>query len=56
MLLNGGEYRGKRLLKPATVALMTRNQIGAVDQGMNKFGLGFSIVTAQGAAQSGSIK
>ncbi len=53
MLLNGGEYHGRRLLKPATVALMTQNQIGAVNQGVNKFGLGFSIVTAQGAAQSG---
>ncbi len=53
MLLNGGEYHGRRLLKPETVALMTQNQIGAVNQGVNKFGLGFSIVTAQGAAQSG---
>ena len=53
MLLNGGEYRGRRLLKPETVALMTQNQMGAVRQGNNKFGLGFSIVTAAGAAQSG---
>ena len=53
MLLNGGEYRGRRLLKAETVALMTQNQIGAVNQGVNKFGLGFSIVTAAGAAQSG---
>ena len=53
MLLNGGEYHGRRLLKAETVALMTQNQIGAVMQGVNKFGLGFSIVTAAGAAQSG---
>ncbi|OGX84919.1 serine hydrolase domain-containing protein [Hymenobacter coccineus] len=53
MLLNGGEYRGRRFLKPETVALMTQNQMGAVSQGGNKFGLGFSIVTAAGAAQSG---
>ncbi len=53
MLLNGGEYHGRRLLRPETVALMTQNQIGAVNQGANKFGLGFSIITAPGAAQSG---
>lgn len=53
MLLNGGTYGGHRLLRPATVALMTRNQIGDVNQGLNKFGLGFSIVTPAGAAQTG---
>lgn len=53
MLLNGGTYNGHRLLKPGTVALMTQNQIGDVKQGLNKFGLGFSIVTPAGAAQTG---
>jgi CubicO group peptidase (beta-lactamase class C family) len=53
MLLNGGSYNGQRLLKPSTVALMTQNQIGEVNQGVNKFGLGFSIVTPAGAAQTG---
>ncbi|QJX45729.1 beta-lactamase family protein [Hymenobacter taeanensis] len=53
MMLNEGQYNGKRLLKPATVRLMTSNQIGEVNQGLNKFGLGFSIVTTRGAAQSG---
>ncbi|GAB3236091.1 serine hydrolase domain-containing protein [Hymenobacter seoulensis] len=53
MLLNEGEYRGQRLLKPATVRLITSNQIGSVEQGLNKFGLGFSIITPKGAAQSG---
>jgi CubicO group peptidase (beta-lactamase class C family) len=53
MLLNGGIYNGHRLLKPSTVALMTQNQIGDVNQGLNKFGLGFSIVTPAGAAQTG---
>ncbi|MDO7887354.1 serine hydrolase domain-containing protein [Hymenobacter cheonanensis] len=53
MLLNGGTYGGHRLLKPSTVALMTQNQIGDVTQGLNKFGLGFSIVTPAGAAQTG---
>lgn len=53
MLLNGGTYQGRRLLKPSTVALMTQNQIGDVSQGLNKFGLGFSIVTPAGAAKTG---
>lgn len=53
MLLNGGTYNGHRLLKPTTVQLMTQNQLGEVNQGLNKFGLGFSIVTAKGAAQTG---
>ncbi len=51
MLLNGGEYNGKRILSPATVHLMTVNQIGALNQGSNKFGLGFSITGAQEAAR-----
>ena len=50
MLLSGGSYQGHRLLKPATVALMTQNQIGAVMQGRNKFGLGFGLITPDGAA------
>jgi CubicO group peptidase (beta-lactamase class C family) len=53
MMLNGGTYNGHRLLKPSTVALMTQNQIGDVNQGVNKFGLGFSIVTPAGAAKTG---
>ena len=52
MLLNGGIYNGHRLLKPATVQLMTQNQIGEVNQGLNKFGLGFSITTPQSSAQT----
>jgi CubicO group peptidase (beta-lactamase class C family) len=53
MVLNGGTYNGRRLLKPETVKLITQNQMGTVNQGLNKFGLGFSIVTPQGAAQTG---
>lgn len=52
MLLNGGAYNGKRILSPATVRLMTSNQIGEVNQGDNKFGLGFGIVTEKGAART----
>jgi CubicO group peptidase (beta-lactamase class C family) len=39
MLLNGGEYNGKRLLSPATVRMMTSNQIGELSLGLKKFGL-----------------
>ena len=53
MMLNNGTYHGHRLLKPATVALMTQNQIGAVNQGDHKFGLGFSITMPQNAKAPG---
>jgi CubicO group peptidase (beta-lactamase class C family) len=53
MMLNGGTYNGHRFLKPETVKLITQNQMGEVNQGLNKFGLGFSIVTPQAAAQTG---
>jgi CubicO group peptidase (beta-lactamase class C family) len=46
MLLNGGELEGVRLLNPRTVAMMTRNQIGAatVWDRNDKFGLGFQLI------------
>ncbi|GAB2453804.1 serine hydrolase [Hymenobacter qilianensis] len=50
MMLNNGTHNGRRLLKPATVALITQNQMGEINQGSNKFGLGFSVTTAQSAA------
>lgn len=53
MMLNNGTYNGKQLISPATVRLMTTNQIGEVNQGDNKFGLGFGITTAKGAAKLG---
>jgi CubicO group peptidase (beta-lactamase class C family) len=53
MLLNGGEYNGKRLLSPRTVELMTMNQIGDLNLGRNKFGLGFEITTREGEAKLG---
>jgi CubicO group peptidase (beta-lactamase class C family) len=46
MLLNGGEYNGKRLLSPRSIHLMTINQIGDLSLGRSaKFGLGFQVVT-----------
>lgn len=51
MLLNGGEYNGKRLLSPTTVRLITTNQIGDLNEGLNKFGLGFGITSERSAAR-----
>lgn len=53
MMLNGGEYNGARILAPNTVELMTSNQIGDIDLGNNKFGLGFEITTEEGEAVLG---
>lgn len=50
MLLNGGEYNGKRLLSRNSVRMMTMNQIGDLNRGPNKFGLGFGITTEKGSA------
>ena len=50
MMLNGGEYNGKRILSRNTVRMMTMNQIGDVNFGNNKFGLGFSITTEKGSS------
>ena len=51
MVLNGGEYGGKRFLSPTTVRLITTNQIGDLNQGLNKFGLGFAITSERSAAR-----
>jgi CubicO group peptidase (beta-lactamase class C family) len=53
MLANSGELNGQRLLSPATVRLMTTNQIGELQNGDNKFGLGFGITTAKASAKLG---
>jgi len=50
MLLNGGEFFGKRILSPATIQLMTSNQIGDLlmwgdTNRTRRFGLGFGILT-----------
>ncbi len=50
MLLNKGEYKGKRLLARRTVEIITANQIGNLNLGKDKFGLGFLITTADGQA------
>ncbi|MCK9280063.1 MAG: beta-lactamase family protein [Melioribacteraceae bacterium] len=51
MVINGGEFNGHRILSPATIKLMTQNQMGdAKSRSVNKFGLGFEVVTPEGAA------
>ena len=50
MLLNGGQLNGKRLLARNTVRMMTMNQIGDINRGANKFGLGFGITTEKGSS------
>lgn len=52
MLLNGGEYNGQRILSRASIRMMTSNQIGDIDFGDDKFGLGFGIVTERGSAKT----
>lgn len=53
MLLNKGVYNGKRLLARHTVELITSNQIGELNLGRDKFGLGFQITTKNGQALLG---
>ncbi|MBL7744025.1 MAG: serine hydrolase [Chitinophagaceae bacterium] len=59
MLLNGGEYNGKRVLSRNTVRMMTMNQVGdTVFRGDDKFGLGFQIVSEKNGnvpAQAGTF-
>lgn len=52
MLLNNGEYNGKRILSRNSVRMMTMNQIGALNSGPHKFGLGFQIVTQESSAMT----
>ncbi len=53
MLLNKGEYNGKRILARRTVDLMTCNQIGELSLGADKFGLGFQVTTEEGQKRYG---
>ncbi|MEO5684104.1 MAG: serine hydrolase domain-containing protein [Chitinophagaceae bacterium] len=52
MLLNNGEWNGRRLLSKNTLHLMTMNQIGELPLGANKFGLGFEVITEAGSAKT----
>jgi CubicO group peptidase (beta-lactamase class C family) len=55
MLLNGGEFEGKRLLSRKTIEFMTCNQIGDTVMWNSpfdgfRFGLGFAVKTDLGAS------
>jgi CubicO group peptidase (beta-lactamase class C family) len=52
MLLNGGEYDGKRLLSPHTIRIMTMDQLGDISYGDDRFGLGFNVITEKGSSIS----
>ena len=52
MLVNGGELDGTRILKEATVEMMTSDQVGRLKQGEG-FGLGVSVV--RNAAEAGGL-
>lgn len=52
MMLNGGQYDGKRILSRHSVRMMTTNQIANLTLGDDVFGLGFSIVTTRGSAKT----
>lgn len=55
MLLNGGELKGKRILKPETIRTMTRSHIGDLPYAPGQtFGLGFGISTETPADHSDS--
>lgn len=51
MVMNGGEYNGKRLLSPTTLRMALSNQIGDLSLGASKFGLGFGLTTEKSAAR-----
>ncbi len=51
-MLNGGEYSGKRILSPAAVDAMTRDQ----NRGLNApYGLGWALAKSPGAARFGEL-
>lgn len=52
MFLNKGVYNGKRILSESTVRMMLSNQVGTHNLGLNKFGLGFLLVSEEDSALS----
>ena len=52
MLMNGGEYNGKRILSRASVNMMTVSQFDKINWPDTKMGLGFSINTEKSMASS----
>lgn len=56
MYLNGGEYKGQRLLSRTTISVIMANQIGNFwgENPENYFGLAFAVVSPRGAARGGT--
>jgi CubicO group peptidase (beta-lactamase class C family)/outer membrane protein assembly factor BamB len=55
MLVDGGQFKGRRLLKPDTLRLMFEDQLHGVD-GTNRFGLGFGIDEVELGSGAGQHK
>lgn len=57
MLLNKGEFKGKHLLSPKTVDIMTMNQVGNLYEAPGQgFGLGFGVTADVAASKTlGSV-
>ncbi|KJF45640.1 serine hydrolase domain-containing protein [Draconibacterium sediminis] len=54
MYLNGGQYKGVRLLSRKTIDVILSNQIGAIrGESDTKFGLAFDLVTEKGQNKGG---
>ncbi|MBN8878984.1 MAG: beta-lactamase family protein [Sphingobacteriales bacterium] len=52
MLVNNGEYNGKRILSPFAIRMMTTSQFDKLNWPDTKMGLGFSLYTDKSVARS----
>ena len=62
MILHGGSLNGNEVLSKATIALMTRDQLGGLPRGQSNgpgygygFGFGFAVRTDDQATYPGSV-
>jgi CubicO group peptidase (beta-lactamase class C family) len=55
MILNKGSYNNVQVLSEESINLMTTNQIGNLNVGKNKFGLGFEIATEAGLKNGSKV-
>jgi CubicO group peptidase (beta-lactamase class C family) len=55
MILNKGNYNNVQVLSEESINLMTTNQIGNLNVGKNKFGLGFEIATEMGLKNGSKV-
>jgi CubicO group peptidase (beta-lactamase class C family) len=52
MLLNNGKYKGQQLLSRNAVRIMTHSQTVGLFPGPNEFGLGFEVISPEGAMRT----